>query len=147
MCVSVCLVVGRCRPSPPLIMLIIQTCWAVFCSGNRLLLFFTCSLQPSPLSSLYPTDTSLSFSLINPPPPLYPNSLPVRFTRPLRGLERERVRQRETGQACTVENIVYARHKAACNFCSRGDTRAGKEGREAVGREGTDGDRQEVKQN
>ena len=29
----------------------------------------------------------------------------------------------ETGQACTVENIVCARHKAACNLCCEGSSR------------------------
>lgn len=91
--------------------------------------------------SLYPTDTPcLPLSLINPPPPSL--SCPLHSSPEAVGERRERERGRgrkETRQASTVENIVYARHKAACNFCSRGDTHKGREG---GGRRGTDGQRQ-----
>lgn len=50
-----------------------------------------------------------------------------------KGGGRQQVRQRETGQDCTVEKIVYARHKAACNFCFRGDTHKRREGGEGSG--------------
>ena len=125
--VSVCLVVGRCCPSPSLIMLITQTGWAVFALGTDCCSFsiFNPPFFSSPFILLIPL--SLSFSHQTPPTPT-PNPNSPCASHPLRRWERERERQRETGQACTVENIVYARHKAACNFCSRGDTHKGWEG-------------------
>lgn len=64
-----------------------------FCSGNRLLLFFT----PPPLS-LYPIDTF--FSLVTPPLRFLSHSSPEVMGKGERG--------RETGQAYAVENNVYA---------------------------------------
>lgn len=74
--------------------------------------------------------------------PCLPLSPPTISTDPPRGDGWVREGQRETGQACTVENIVYARHKAACNFCSRGDTHKGLERREGevIGSKGREGD-------
>lgn len=100
-------------------------------------LFHLFSPPPSPFILPIPP-VSLFLSSIR-LPPLYP----ALSTHPLRQWERgERERGRgrkETRQASTVENIVYARHKAACNFCSRGDTHKGREG---GARRGTDGQRQ-----
>lgn len=103
--IETALCAGVCCPSPPLIMLITQTCWTVFYSGNRLLLFFTCSpLLLLPLSYRYPP-VSLFLSSIR-LPPLYP----ALSTHPLRQWERgerereEREREREkrdkTSQHC-----------------------------------------------
>lgn len=118
-----------------------------FCSGNRLLLFF--NLRPSrsyllPLSYWY-----LSISHQSTSPFLSQLSPCALHSSPEAKGEGEREREGETGQACTVDNIVYARHKVACNFCSRGDTHKDWEGRGVVvnGSKGKDRDRQEVKQN
>lgn len=75
--IETALCAGVCCPSPPLIMLITQTCWTVFYSGNRLLLFFTCSpLLLLPLSYRYPLSPSFSHQSASPlfilPSPLIP---------------------------------------------------------------------------
>lgn len=98
--IETALCAGVCCPSPPLIMLITQTCWTVFYSGNRLLLFFTCSpLLLLPLSYRYPC---LPLSLINPPPPSL--SCPLHSSPEAVGERREREREREkrdkTSQHC-----------------------------------------------
>ena len=111
----------------PLLLCLLHRLAGLFLLWEQTVALFQSSTPLLLLLSLYPTDTALSLSLINPQPPHNPNSPCA--SHPLRRWERVREeRQRETGQACTVENIVYARHKAACNFCSRGDTHKGWEG-------------------
>lgn len=64
-----------------------------FCSGNQTVAPFQSTTLLLLLFALYPSDTSLS--LINQPPPFYPDSLPAHCTRPLRWWERVRARERQ----------------------------------------------------
>lgn len=125
----------------PLLLCLLHRFVGLFLLWEQTVALFHLFSPALPLFSLYPTDTSLPFLSSIHLPPLYPHSSPEAMG--------EGEREGETGQPCTVENIVYARHKAACNFCSRGDTHKGHDGeeREAVGSKATDADGQEVKQN
>lgn len=101
-----------------------------FCSGNQTVAPFQSTTLLLLLFALYPSDTSLS--LINqPPPPLLSRLSPCALHSSPEVMgegESEGETERETGQACTVDNIVYARRKVACNFCSRGDIHKGSRG-------------------
>lgn len=127
---------------PPLIMLITPTCWSVFTLGTDCC-SFSLVLVLLPLFLFIPhwSPPSHTFSLTN-LPPFHPQLSPLCSWLVPWGNGWGKERQRETGQACTVENIVYARHKAACNFCSGGDAHEGREGGGAGSWESRQGKRQ-----
>lgn len=139
------LCVGVCCPSPPLIMLITQTCWTVFHSGNSLLLFFTCS---PPTFSLHPTDTpvSLFLSSICLPPPPYPSFLPPCPLHSSPGAVGGRKREGEREDRPALLKTLFTPGTKQHVISALGETltRARKEGNEG-GRTETGG--QEVKQN
>lgn len=75
-CVSVCVCVVGVLPFTPSYYAYYTDLLGCFCSGNRLLLFFTCSLQPSLFSPfILLILLSLFLSSIH-LPPLYPHSSP-----------------------------------------------------------------------
>lgn len=146
---SVCLLVARCRPSPPLIMLITQTCWTVFTLGTDCCSFSFVPFTTTP--SLYSTDTPLSpsFSLINPPPPslsgLSPSAL---HSSPEAMGEGERERERQDRPALLKTLFTPGTKQHVISALGETLTRVGKEWREAVGtgrRDGQAGSQAELK--